>query len=494
MIRIDFQGKLQDRHLTETAFLKTYWQTVNYQRNTFTLTYAGNELTLNGDLDDVMKPLRNLGSGDPLRDSLAIIDEALADGTQATLAQRLLLACPRQIADLATNASLHRLVMTALKPAKKGDTETYPVKDALSKIFAYGNKSYSKKIAECFMLLDWRVCIYCGRNHLSQIRYETEEGKQEIKRGYQLDHFHDKSAHPYLALTLRNLIPACSFCNAVLKGTQSIGTLSPWSPDYNFHRDVKFRLANDPALMTPEKDDEVLPYSPTTGPAPITPVKDGDDQTFPLDDKQALTPFEKNHEDQAAPQAADPTLITPANADGDQPFPPDDEPALTPREKDDADQADHPAVDPTLITPAKAVDPPAFSPADDPAFIKPDNPNDAQTQAQGEAAQKTELPQKAKLLLERRAGNPYEDLIRVLRLEASYQLHAEAVLAVAKKRARYPDEHIRELAEITGLDPQTMKRHLFEPRWHESTSDHHPLSKLSRDIHTRLKIPPGKAE
>ena len=351
MIRIDLDEKLSNGK-TRESFKKDYWEKVNYARQRSkeekTIDYSGTAYPLIGDLDHVIEPFLALDGQDPLRQCLKILRLELAGKEGDSLAKRILLATPEQIRALVVNKELNHLINADMQANKA-------VKKVFQAIFDYKNGAYSAKIADCFNELAWSVCIYCGRNYISQIDIKDEKGETTKKRAYQLDHFHDKHTYPYLALSLFNLIPSCYFCNASLKGTKSLGLISPWSKDYQFNRDVTFCLGNDPDLLAEEG----------------------------ASDREA-----------------------------------------------------------------------------------------------------------AKIILQRKTGCDYEALIQVLKIEEVYQLHAKQALDVAKKQKKYKDSHIKEMAAIADIDEKTMKRRIFEPLHHKDTSDKHPLSKLSHNIHKALGIEP----
>ncbi len=63
------------------------------------------------------------------------------------------------------------------------------------------------------------VCPYCNRNFI----YSTRVGSnRSLKNSCQLDHFFDKTAYPYFAISLFNLIPTCTNCNHA-KGKKAFG-------------------------------------------------------------------------------------------------------------------------------------------------------------------------------------------------------------------------------------------------------------------------------
>lgn len=88
----------------------------------------------------------------------------------------------------------------------------------LQKIFSYDNFIKKKVGWDAYKLCEKsriKVCPYCH-----QVDAKTVLDSQR-KRGYRppLDHFYYKDAYPHLALTLSNLIPACTNCNTSLKGS-----------------------------------------------------------------------------------------------------------------------------------------------------------------------------------------------------------------------------------------------------------------------------------
>lgn len=82
--------------------------------------------------------------------------------------------------------------------------------------------------------LELRVCPLCNRNHIGNV-YRNNHG---WKRTCQLDHFHNKSQYPYLAMSFFNLIPACPSCNH----TKSIYDIdaSPYDQTINFNDLIHF--------------------------------------------------------------------------------------------------------------------------------------------------------------------------------------------------------------------------------------------------------------
>ena len=60
-------------------------------------------------------------------------------------------------------------------------------------------------------LLNIRTCPYCNRNYTFTLNKDESEAGFSTRP--ELDHFHDKSTYPLLALSFFNLVPSCHECN-----------------------------------------------------------------------------------------------------------------------------------------------------------------------------------------------------------------------------------------------------------------------------------------
>jgi len=111
------------------------------------------------------------------------------------------------------------------------------VKRSLNIIFNY-DRDRKCRIKYAFELLNFKVCIYCNRNYISNY------SKNKVKTAtFTLDHFHQKDKYPIFSLSLYNLIPSCSVCNTSIKNTQSLNHYNnPHSDSYNFHELARFKL------------------------------------------------------------------------------------------------------------------------------------------------------------------------------------------------------------------------------------------------------------
>lgn len=128
----------------------------------------------------------------------------------------------------------------------------------LEGIFKY-SKGYDSAIAKFFMdnaeLLGIKTCYYCETAYVNT--YTTwDNGKQETRRQFDVDHFLPKDKCPLLGLSLFNFVPSCQVCNSRLKMTGVPGDskavyvkFSPSSKDAGFEDNIKVRLR----LWTPDE-------------------------------------------------------------------------------------------------------------------------------------------------------------------------------------------------------------------------------------------------
>lgn len=89
----------------------------------------------------------------------------------------------------------------------------------ISEIFDYDDfrKSYQSK--ELLRYLNVKSCTYC--NCVPTALYKIENGNERALVTY--DHFYSQVEHPFLSLSLFNLIPSCPYCNPI-KGSKSFTT------------------------------------------------------------------------------------------------------------------------------------------------------------------------------------------------------------------------------------------------------------------------------
>lgn len=120
-----------------------------------------------------------------------------------------------------------------LRPPAKGSVSQY--EKQLLKVFDYDafvrekKRYYAYDFAEKLRV---NVCPYCNRQYTFTIRRSTGKTRPE------LDHFYNKAAHPYFALSFFNLVPSCHICNASLKRDKSFTVNTHLNPYTTCFRDV----------------------------------------------------------------------------------------------------------------------------------------------------------------------------------------------------------------------------------------------------------------
>ena len=91
-------------------------------------------------------------------------------------------------------------------------------------------KKVDKKENEVYRFaqsLGVKVCPYCNRNYVQVIK-KGKENKFHTRP--ELDHFRNKSDFPFLALSMRNLVPSCRVCNGI-KGSKDSVILYPYNEE-----------------------------------------------------------------------------------------------------------------------------------------------------------------------------------------------------------------------------------------------------------------------
>ena len=82
-------------------------------------------------------------------------------------------------------------------------------KDMLNYVFRYDVFSNQNQIHRFVSLLGVDICPYCNRIYITT----AERGEKSPPIRPELDHYRCKSKYPFLAVSILNLIPSCSFCN-----------------------------------------------------------------------------------------------------------------------------------------------------------------------------------------------------------------------------------------------------------------------------------------
>lgn len=78
----------------------------------------------------------------------------------------------------------------------------------LAEVFQYTKFAARPEVVQLMGLLKISVCPYCNRNFITTISSANGGTRQG-----QFDHYRSKSKEPWFALSLRNLVPACGYCN-----------------------------------------------------------------------------------------------------------------------------------------------------------------------------------------------------------------------------------------------------------------------------------------
>jgi 5-methylcytosine-specific restriction endonuclease McrA len=85
---------------------------------------------------------------------------------------------------------------------------TIGLKPLLLKVFDYSGRR--NKLLKYYAQQDYRVCAYCLAQYTSIYR---SSGSGNFYLTGNLDHVKSKSSHPFLSLSINNLIPVCAHCN-----------------------------------------------------------------------------------------------------------------------------------------------------------------------------------------------------------------------------------------------------------------------------------------
>lgn len=187
---------------------------------------ASRHLELMRDRFDAEKPagpLAGLSAYPPyIDDLLAYLDrnfDAITSGSPQDIA-RLAMTVGVRFPDFAAQARLSR----ASKAWKQTPTHAAAVR-LVEKCFDYEKFSQKSGDWNAYSLveaIDARICPYCRLHH---VNYHMPKRKGGFSLRPPLDHFLPKSAYPYLAVALGNLIPCCSQCNSGIKLAQDpLGT------------------------------------------------------------------------------------------------------------------------------------------------------------------------------------------------------------------------------------------------------------------------------
>lgn len=79
-------------------------------------------------------------------------------------------------------------------------------------------------------------------------------------------------------------------------------------------------------------------------------------------------------------------------------------------------------------------------------------------------------------------GKAYEDYLTAFKLRARYIFHKREAIKLIKKRRKYSQSQLQEIARIAEVDVDQIKRDIFGEELFESSYDNTALVKLKRDI------------
>lgn len=115
----------------------------------------------------------------------------------------------REQFDACVKADEHGIEALVVKQDNWAETVS---RKALKLVFVQMFEEYTKKYAyRYFERLNIRTCPYCNRNYTFTLK--KKDSTTDFATRPELDHFHDKSTYPLLALSFFNLVPSCHECN-----------------------------------------------------------------------------------------------------------------------------------------------------------------------------------------------------------------------------------------------------------------------------------------
>jgi len=141
--------------------------------------------------------------------------------------KKILIGRPEELEKIANEIEVH--FPTVVAQIRHSKSKAYSLLGKIQTLFNYD--AFTKRNApskwgayRLATLLNVNVCVYCNR------QYTHTYSSPEKRVRPQFDHFLDKASHPYMAISLYNLIPCCSICNSSLKGTEKFTTKTHLHP------------------------------------------------------------------------------------------------------------------------------------------------------------------------------------------------------------------------------------------------------------------------
>lgn len=167
--------------------------------------------------------------------------------------KKIIVGKPKELEEIVSMLKRHfpHYYSGLMENSKNRSSEIKLLAEELESVFNYKHFSEYRKVKwnayQYINLLKIESCPYCDRNyitvHVGYYESEDENKVFEPKTRPHLDHFLDKSKHPYLAISLYNLIPCCYVCNSSFKGSKLFTTQTHLHPFVEgFDNYVKFSI------------------------------------------------------------------------------------------------------------------------------------------------------------------------------------------------------------------------------------------------------------
>lgn len=129
-------------------------------------------------------------------------------------------------------------------PASRKTLKQCQAHKDLIEVFRYAKFAEHAEAVRLMYLLGVTVCPYCNRNFITTI----SNAKGGTRQG-QFDHYRNKSNEPWFALSLRNLIPSCGYCNH-RKGDKTELVLYPYREGMDKYYRFRTRLVRGVGYLT----------------------------------------------------------------------------------------------------------------------------------------------------------------------------------------------------------------------------------------------------
>lgn len=136
-------------------------------------------------------------------------------------------------------------VKAALENDISDDKTRDDIKGKLCENFQTLYESFSKRTCayEILTIMNVTVCPYCNRMYTFSVKNKTRP---------EFDHFYSKKEHPWLAISIYNLIPSCGICNKGKSDNNTENLLYPYEESFEEHG-IHFRINDIVALLLDEK-------------------------------------------------------------------------------------------------------------------------------------------------------------------------------------------------------------------------------------------------